>query len=309
LSGVSSSVSMNIVSEPSQTYPGEDNHYRGIAAAGDTALYALDQDEYDSPHDGGVVRSLNPLAEDAADVVFERLNDGLVLEGGPPDGTELGAQPGYLWLTCDTSDDGCAENVLWSLELRPDDENIWVWEDTLAAPIVLDMPVDEQKLTTTDQVTLSWDTLCGADCYEVALWSYCAECPDDKLTIDLCLESPCEPVDTVACGPETPECVDNGLYCCPCTKDDCIVIKGLDSGTKYYWQVRVCQGQPYLSKWSEERTFKTALPTVDELCSPICGGQDIILTTNFSWDAVAGATGYDIELATTETFTAGVVTG
>ena len=269
----------------------------GIQAVGDTALYVTDH----SMLKLGVFRSLNPDAEDAADVVFEEVDTGL----------DYPTWLRNLWLTCDTSDEGCAENVLWSLDdgMGDEDERVWIYEDTLAAPVVLGMPLNEQKLTTTDQATLSWNTLCGADCYEVALWQYCAECPDDKLTIDLCLESPCNPGDTVACGPETPDCEINGLYCCPCTEDDCIVIEGLDPGTKYYWQVRVCQGQPYLSKWSEERTFKTALLAVPELCSPICGGQDIILTTNFSWDAVPGATGYDIELATTETFTAGVVTG
>jgi len=88
-------------------------------------------------------------------------------------------------------------------------------------------------------------------------------------------------------------------------------VEDLEPGQTYYWSVRVCQGKPYLSKWSEERSFITALVPVPfaELCSPPCGSQDIILTPNFSWEAVDGATGYDIELATTETFTAGVIRG
>ena len=142
------------------------------------------------------------------------------------------------------------------------------------------MPVDGQKLATTTKATLSWEALDDATLYEVALYRYCAECPDLKAEIE----------------------VED-------TEETCITVKDLDTGTLYYWQVRVALGSPTLSKWSEERTFTTALLAVPYLCSPVCGGQDIILTPNFSWDAVDGATGYDIELATTETFTAGVVRG
>jgi hypothetical protein len=276
----------------------------GIKAAGDTALYVTDVaqveevtiDDVDYYIAGGVLRSLNPDAEDEDDVVFERVAEGLIV-----DETELHD----LWLTCDTSDEGCAENVLWSLDWY-DLENVWVYEDTLAAPVVLDLPVDGQKLTTTDEATLSWKELCGADCYEVDLYRYCAECPDEKLTVDLCLE--CEPYDDVACGPPI-EC--DWFECCPCTEEICIVVDDLEPGTTYYWQVRVCQGQPTLSKWSEERTFTTALLAVPfaDLCSPDCGAQDIILTPSFSWGEVDGATGYDVELATTETFTVGVIKG
>ena len=268
--------------------------YWGIVAAGDTALYVSDKASVDTADgvdatDGGVLRSLNPLEAEPEDVVFERISEVLPLN------TRLSG----LLLTTDVSDDGCAENVLWSLDLYACD-NVWVYEDTLAAPIVLDMPLDEQKLPTTDQATLSWNELCGADCYEVSLWRYCAECPDEKLKVKLCLD--CKTGPTV---------IVDEVECYICTEDICIVVDGLETGCTYYWQVRVCEGEPYLSKWSEERTFMTALLAVPfaELCSPPCGDQDIILTPNFSWEAVDGATGYDIELATTETFTAGVIRG
>jgi len=276
----------------------------GIAVAGDTALYVADLDEVEDtskPVDGvrdtgGVLRSLNPDAEDADDVVFERIAEGLLIPNADG-GTELR----HLWLTCDVSDDGCAENVLWSLEqYGAHKENIWVYEDTLAAPITLDMPVNEQKLTTTDKATLSWEEFCGADCYQVSLWSYCRECPDQKLVVDLCLE--CEPGGTVACGPGI-DCVEN---CCVCTGEPCIVVDGLEPGTTYYWQVRVCQGKPLLSKWSEERTFTTAME-VPIRCSPICGAEDISLTPNFSWSEVPGATGYEFVLSRDSQFSNVVV--
>ena len=277
----------------------EGDVYWGIVAAGDTALYVGDKAEVYKEAtyiDGGVLRSLNPDAEDAADVVFERIAEGLTV-----DKTRLSG----LMLTTDVSDEGCAENVLWSLDLTPPEPEVyegckivWTYEDTLAAPIVLNMPVDGQKLPTTHSATLSWNELCGAECYEVYLAKYCPECPEEKIEIPL----------EFTCPTDGAECT---------TAETCIVVgpgyfgpkDGLEPGMTYYWQVRVCKGHPTLSKWSEERTFMTALVAVPELCSPECGGQDIILTPNFSWDEVPEAIGYDIELATTETFTAGVVRG
>jgi photosystem II stability/assembly factor-like uncharacterized protein len=291
----------------------EGETFWGIAATGDTVLYVADDDtaqletadtDQEICYEGGVLRSLNPGVDeegaviDAEDVVFERIGPGL------DDGE---TQLRYLWLTCDTSDDGCAETIVWSIDWSSYRENIWVYEDTLAQPVVLAMPVDEQKLTKTDEATLSWEELCGADCYEVSLYAYCAECPDNKLTVDLSelAAMDCCPVATVVCGPEL-ECNAD-----VCTEDTCIVVDDLDPGTTYYWQVRVCQGKPTLSKWSEERSFTTALSVVEfeELCSPACGSQDIILTPNFAWGAVDGATGYEVGLSTTDTFTAVVAGG
>jgi photosystem II stability/assembly factor-like uncharacterized protein len=265
----------------------------GIAVAGDTALYVADNAEVGLVPTCGVYRSLNPLEEDETDVVFENLVDGLTAynASGPVYGSELAG----LTLTTDVSDDGCAENVLWSLDSEYCD-NVWVYEDTLAQPVVLDLPVDAQKLTKTDEATLSWKELCDADCYEVSLYAYCAECPDQKLAI------------TVPCTTDC--CSDSNCYTCT-TGDTCIVVDSLDPGTTYYWQVRVCHNAPYLSKWSEERSFTTAMMAVPfaNLCSPACGSQDIILTPNFAWGAVEGATGYEVQLSPTETFTVGVVKG
>jgi hypothetical protein len=266
----------------------------GIAVAGDTALYVADNSPV-GPR-CGAYRSLNPTETDETDVVFENLVEGLGK-------TELNALAG-LTLTVDKSDEGCAENVLWSLD-SAHCENVWVYEDTLAQPVVLNMPVNEQKLTKTDEATLSWKALCDADCYEVSLYAYCPECPDQKLEVsipctgDCCLEEIEEETEADEC---TPTCT---------TGETCIVVDDLEPGTTYYWQVRVCQGKPTLSKWSEERSFTTAMMAVPfvDLCSPACGSQDIILTPNFAWGAVEGATGYDVQLSTTETFTAGVVKG
>jgi hypothetical protein len=76
----------------------------------------------------------------------------------------------------------------------------------------------------------------------------------------------------------------------------CTVVDGLTPGTTYYWKVRVACDSPYVSKWSDLRSFDTALGSVPYLCSPYCGQSDVILPTNFSWDPVAGATSYEIQI-------------
>jgi len=136
----------------------------------------------------------------------------------------------------------------------------------------------------TDAVTLQWEQLCGADCYEVDLYKYCAECPDEKINV----------------------VIPNTLWDCDekdCTEETCIVIDDLDPGTTYYWRVRVCIGEPTLSKWSDLRTFTTALPVVPYLCSPECGADGVILNPNFSWTAVKDADSYEVQIATDEAFT------
>jgi len=211
----------------------------------------------------GVLRSLNPMASKAADVVFERLTEGLVLGK-----TELSG----LWLTT-------RSNVLWSLD-SADTDVVWVWEDPLATLVIQETPSDGAQLTSTSKVTLEWEALDDADEYEISLYRYCPQCPDEKESV------------TVANS-----------------EDTCAIITGLEAGSKYYWKVRVAEGEPFLSKWSELWEFTTALGEVPYLCSPACGASDVILTTNFSWDAVSGASSYEIELATNEDFDPVIASG
>jgi len=76
----------------------------------------------------------------------------------------------------------------------------------------------------------------------------------------------------------------------------CITVEGLTPGLTYYWKVRVACDSPLVSKWSTLRSFDTALGAVPYLCSPWCGQDDVILTTNFSWDPVIGATSYELQI-------------
>jgi len=176
----------------------------------------------------------------------------------------LGVYPDDLWLTQ-------ASNMLWCLDdMAPSSptDTIWMWEDPLATPVIQVSPANEALLATTSSATLEWTPLDGALAYEVMIFSFCPTCPAnmaffDDFTTDL----------------------------------TCIVIDGLTPGTQYFWKVRVACDSPYVSKWSDLRSFDTALSAVPYLCSPWCGQTDVILTTNFSWDAVAGSTGYELQIA------------
>ena len=210
----------------------------------------------------GVVRTLNPMAPippvaPVNLVEFEKLSFGLLAN------TELWHPMGSddLWLTRSG-----ASNVLWCLDYNNCDY-VWVWEDPLANPIILVSPTCGAQLMSPSGVTLEWNALDAATEYEINLYRYCPQCPDEKKAVSV-----------------------------PNSTDTCAIIGDLMPGTKYYWQVRVATGHPYLSKWSELCEFTTALGPIPNLCSPPCGGDDVILNTNFSWDEVAGAAGYELQI-------------
>jgi hypothetical protein len=145
-----------------------------------------------------------------------------------------------------------------------------MWDDVLAAPVTLVAPADGAALPTPTTATLEWEALDAATMYEVYVYSYCASCPTLK-NLEYEILTP--------------------LTCLPLYPDYPLL-----PGTTYYWKVRVACDSPQVSKWSDLRSFDTALSSVTSLCSPICGADSIILTTNFSWDEVLGATGYELQI-------------
>jgi hypothetical protein len=77
-------------------------------------------------------------------------------------------------------------------------------------------------------------------------------------------------------------------------------------GTTYYWWLRVADGGPLHSNWSEVRSFTveagTALaPTVG---SPENGSEITTVNPAFSWSPVSGATMYEFQLAVSTNFAA-----
>jgi hypothetical protein len=225
-----------------------------------------------APHLTGVWRTLNPM-----DLVIPYYSVDLIewefLQAGAtgpsklihPQADFLGVYPDDLWITK-------ASNMLWSLDditMHSPSPYIWMWEDTLATPVVQLLPADGAVLATSTTATISWDPLDSATLYQYMIFSYCPTCPDNM---------------TLFTAPNTT------------TTLTCIPITGLTPGTKYFWKVRVACNHPQVSKWSDLRTFTTALSSIFDLCSPVCGASDIVPTTNYSWDAVIGATGYELQV-------------
>jgi hypothetical protein len=221
----------------------------------------------------GVWRSLNPMdpmppVSPVPTVEWEYLvldGDSILQHNAPTDWTD------DLWLTK-------GSNMLWALDKSsPHLTTIWMWNDTLATPVILKSPTDGTALVTSDSVTLTWNALDKATSYEVFLYSFCPACPEQMAL------------------------VDGFPYETTTVQGTCLPVSGLTPGTTYYWKVRVAEGSPKYSKWSELWSFDTGL-TGTWGCSPDCGEENISLTPNFSWDAVPGATGYEIEVATSEDF-------
>jgi hypothetical protein len=200
--------------------------------------------------------------------------------GGPITYGAFTVNPDDLWLTW-------GSNVLWALEngesldqMSPDE--IWIWDDPLAQPVIQVAPADGALLATTTTATLEWEALDGAEYYEYMIYSYCETCPDNKVVF--------------------------GTFT-SLLSQTCVVVEGLTPGMTYYWKVRAACDSPKISKWSDLRSFDTALGAVPYLCSPWCGQDDVTISTAFSWDAVFGATSYDIEIATDEAFSNVVSSG
>lgn len=173
--------------------------------------------------------------------------------------------PDDLWVTLTA-----ASNVLWALEDDPGDtptNSIWIWDDPLARPVIQIQPADGTLLATTTSATIEWEALDNATLYEYFIFSYCATCPDNM-----------------------------ALFLNSTTALTCNVITGLTPGTTYFWKVRAACNSPQVSKWSALHSFDTALSAVPYLCAPWCGQDDVILTTNFAWDPVAGALSYELQI-------------
>ncbi len=216
----------------------------------------------------GVWRSLNPLAFIPPGVPFaniiewEMLDDpSTLLSTTSLQHDDSTTWTDDLWLTTSGS-----SNILWCLD-SINYTYVWVWDDPLANPVILASPACGAQLPATNAVTLEWEALDGATLYEIELYQYCPQCPDERMPV---------PVDD--------------------SPDTCAIVTGLNPGTEYFWRVRVALGKPYLSKWSELCSFTTALEKIPELCSPVCGAKDIILTTNFSWTEVPGAASYELQI-------------
>jgi outer membrane protein assembly factor BamB len=76
----------------------------------------------------------------------------------------------------------------------------------------------------------------------------------------------------------------------------------LQSGATYSWRVRSIDANGILSQYSALWYFTTGLPTV-QLISPADGAAGVPINTSLTWNAVANAKVYDIEVSTSQNFT------
>jgi hypothetical protein len=210
----------------------------------------LDADE------GGVWRALNPLA-DMEDVYFEWVTNGLA---GGEELTGLWVTEGSNTLHTRNSEAGA-------------DEEVWEYEDFLAAMVELDSPWSNTGLENTDKVTLKWNKLTGAEVYEIKL--------------------------------NTTDSFDaSGAVTVTDQDDEAVTVTGLDSGKQYFWKVRVKEGSPLRSRFSRVWTFTTKLgkPTEPTNWQPENGETGVVVNPSFGWNSVSNADSYEIEVSNTPDF-------
>ena len=120
------------------------------------------------------------------------------------------------------------------------------------------------------RVELRWIGVTGAKSYEV------------QVTFDEAMDSP---ADVVYYNNET-------QYTSGTVK-----VVYLWLGTRYYWRVRVVA--PYMSQWSDTRSFSTPLgpaPSIPGLVYPEAGQKNVMLRPSLQWNSSIAATGYELIL-------------
>jgi len=163
-------------------------------------------------------------------------------------------------------------NVLWATDIA-DQTELWTYEDFLATEVILDEPWSNTGVDDTDQAWLKWEELTGADDYQLK-WT-----DNESFDVHVVTVSDIDELD--------------------------YLLEGLDDGTAYYWKVRVQQGGPLLSRWSDEWNFTTKIAAVGRTVEwePANGAQGVILCPSFGWTRVGGASTYELELADNPDFT------
>lgn len=86
-----------------------------------------------------------------------------------------------------------------------------------------------------------------------------------------------------------------------------VVEAPLAENTKYYWKVQARDSHGQVSSWSTTFNFTTSIQiAAPTLSSPTNNATSQPLTTNLTWQSVANATGYTIEVAKNSAFTSGL---
>ena len=237
----------------------------GVAVADDGTLYVLDYDE-----DNGMQRCVDPLG----DAEFEMV----------PTDADDDARLTNMFLTSGSS-------VIWGIDILS--AEVWSYEDTLAVPVVQNLPANNSTSGREGSVIFHWTDLDEADGYQVEIYY------QGDLSEDAALDG--DPVDTLGVA-------GNGIADGPVWAVDPEY-----QGIKMLWRVRVAPGDPVMSKWSDVWTFTTALsqgqwnPFVGGVPeSPANGASNVPLMPTFAWNAADWATGYEFVLADNPSFTSAI---
>ena len=173
-------------------------------------------------------------------------------------------------------------NRLWSIDTT--NTKLLSYTDTLTVPITLTSPPDKApgigtiSSTTISNASLDWETLAGATRYRWQL-----DYDTDFSSIPSGFEG-----DIKASSARLPP---------------------LEPATTYYWRVRATE--PVVSPWSAKWSFTTSLGTetvAPELYAPEAGVSGVPTRPVFQWSAIAGASSYELLVATDVPFANPIIT-
>lgn len=163
-------------------------------------------------------------------------------------------------------------NILWGLD--ESEAKVWTYEDTLTVSVSLTSPSDGASSGREGSASLSWAELDGAKEYQIKV-----NTRSDFKGVAQTVTSTVEVEATSTTG--------------------------LADGKTYYWKVRVAEGEPVLSRWSEVWSFTTAMGAAEWTpffipgnVAPSAGATDVPLRPSFMWNPADWATGYEFELST-----------
>ena len=255
----------------------EGQRISGLAVGPEGTLYAL-RLEPASDTTGGMTRWLCPSCPTCMDFEYDFINFSLPL-GTTFDPTAVfpNTLP-YLKLSGDAE-----QNELWAVDTA--NQAIYRFQDTLCkfGPS-LDAPADTAIVPLgpcpcerPSSLILDWEELEDVTEYEVAMYLG-ADSASEVWTAHSDYDG------VIATGGDDPV--------------------SLSSGTAYYWKVR--STEPIKSPWSEMRSFVLVLMEVEGLY-PAPGATEVSVRPAFTWDSVAGASGYEFLLARDSEFTDVVV--
>jgi len=239
----------------------------GLAIDPEGTLYAL-RLEPANDTTGGMTRWLYPSCPTCMDFEYDLINFSLPLDTTfDPTAVFPNTLP-YLKLSGDAE-----QNELWAVDTA--NQTIYLFQDTLCkfGPS-LDAPADTAIVPLgpcpcerPSKLILEWEECEDVTEYEIAMYL-----DADSAREVWMVHSDHEVV--IATGG------DNSVP--------------LSSGTAYYWKVR--STEPIKSPWSEMRSFALMLIEVEGLY-PAPGATEVSVRPAFTWDSVAGVSGYEFLLA------------